>query len=108
MRDSRNVRKGEGLCLAFYRISIAKVIAIRALSTPTAVKGLAYFFLTLRRIHYPSPGLPRRLVAQVLGMAAGKHGNPVPVFILTKAGDRRAFRSDPSVRVLFAFGRLLR
>jgi len=89
-------------------ISDVKVIANRALSAPTAVKGLAYFFLTSRRIHYPGSGLPRWLVAKVLGMAAGKLGNPVSVLVLMEAIDRRSFRSGPSVRVPFAFGRLLR
>jgi len=96
--------KGERLWLAIYRNSVAKVIANRALCAPTASKGLAYFFKTLRRVHDPGPRLPRWLVSQVLGVAAGKFGHPVVVFILMEACDRR----NPFVRVVFAFGRLLR
>ncbi len=55
--------------LTNYRNSVAKVIANRALCAPTAIKGLAYFFLALRRVHDPGPGLPGWLMAQVLGMA---------------------------------------
>ncbi len=43
-------------------------------------------------------------MAQVLGMAARKLGHPVAVLVLMEACDRRT----PSVRVVFAFGRLLR
>ncbi|CAI8863227.1 hypothetical protein EMIT0P258_20529 [Pseudomonas sp. IT-P258] len=71
---------------------------------PTTIKGLAYFFLALRRVRDPGTGLPWRLVPQVLGVAAGKLGHPVPVLVLMEACDRRI----PSVRVVFAFGRLLR
>ena len=91
-----------------YRNSVAKVIANRALCAPTAFKGLAYFFNTLRGVQDPGARLPRWLVAQVLGVTAGKLGHPVPVLILMEACDRRAFRRHPSVRVVFAFGRLLR
>jgi hypothetical protein len=99
---------GERLWLAFYRYSVAKVIANRALCAPTASKGLAYFFITQQRVHDPGPGLPGRLMAQVLGVAAGQLGYPVAVLILMEACDRRAFCRTPSVRVVFAFGRLLR
>jgi len=43
-------------------------------------------------------------MAQVLGMAARKLGHPVAVLVLMEACDRHT----PSVRVVFAFGRLLR
>ncbi|CAI8996955.1 hypothetical protein EMIT0P44_80071 [Pseudomonas sp. IT-P44] len=75
---------------------------------PTAFKGLAYFFNTLRRVHDPGARLPRRLVAQVLRVATGQLGHPMPVLVLMKTCDRRAWRRIPSVRVVFAFGRLLR
>ena len=95
---------GDDLCLVVYRNSVVKVIANRALCAPTAIKGLAYFFLALRRVHDPGPQLPGWLMAQVLGMAARKLGHPVAVLVLMEACDRRT----PSVRVVFAFGRLLR
>jgi hypothetical protein len=95
---------GDLLWLTIYRNSVAKVIANRALCAPTAIKGQAYFFKALRRVQDPGPGLPGWLVSQVLGMAAGKLDHPVAVFVLMKARDRRI----PSVRVVFAFGRLLR
>ena len=107
--DSLGVHgNGDHLYLTIYRISVAKVIANRALCTPTASKGLAYFFIAQQRVQYPGPGLPRWLMAQVLSVAAGKLGHPVAVFVLMKACHRRAFRRVPSVRVVFAFGRLLR
>ncbi|VVM60917.1 hypothetical protein PS662_01305 [Pseudomonas fluorescens] len=89
-------------------ISVAKVIANRALCAPTAIKGLAYFFSTLRRVQDPGARLPRRLVPKVLRMAAGQLGHPMAVLVLMKTCDRRALRCVPSVRVVFAFGRLLR
>ncbi|AKA26601.1 hypothetical protein PCL1606_51540 [Pseudomonas chlororaphis] len=85
-----------------------KVSANRALSAPTAGEGTTYFFLALAWVQDPGAGLPGRLVAQVLGMATGQLGDPVTVFILMEAGDRRAGRGVPFVRVPFAFGRLLR
>jgi hypothetical protein len=100
--------KGDRLYLTIYRNSVAKVIANRALCAPTAIKGLAYFFNTLRGIQDPGTRLPRWLVAQVLSMAAGKLGHPMPVLILMETGDRCAWRRQPSVRVVFAFGRWLR
>jgi hypothetical protein len=103
--DSLEVHgSGDHLYLTIYRNSVAKVIANRALCAPTAVKALAYFFKALRRVQDPGPGLPGWLVPQVLGVAAGKLDHPVAVFVLMKARDRRI----PSVRVVFAFGRLLR
>jgi len=95
---------GHDLWLVDYRNSVAKVIANRALCAPTAIKGLAYFFLAQHRVHDPGTGLPWRLVPQVLGVAAGKLGHPVAVLVLMEACDRRI----PFVRVVFAFGRLLR
>ena len=92
------------LWLAIYRNSVAKVIANRALCAPTAGKGLAYFFNTLRRVQHPGARLPGRLMAQVLGVATGKFGHPVSVLVLMEAFDRRI----PFVRVVFAFARLLR
>jgi hypothetical protein len=74
------------------------------LSAPTAGKGLAYFFNTLRRVEDPRPRLPGRLVTQVLGVATGKLGHPMTVFVLMEASNRR----NPFVRVVFAFARLLR
>jgi len=81
-----------------------KVSANRALSAPTASKGLAYFFNTLRCVQHPCPCLPGRLVTQVLGVATGELDHPVTVFVLMEARDRRI----PFVRVVFAFERLLR
>jgi hypothetical protein len=77
------------------------------LSTPATGKGLAYFFKALRRVRDPGAGLPGRLVAQVLGVAAGKLDDPVLVFVLVKSDDRRVSCSTPSVRVVFAFGQIL-
>ncbi|KIF62786.1 hypothetical protein NX10_09980 [Pseudomonas fluorescens] len=96
--------KGVSLCLADYRNSVAKVSANRALCTPTAGKGLTCFFNTLRRIQDPGAGLPRRLMAQVLGVTTGKLDHPMAVFVLMEAGDGR----NPFVRVVVAFTRLLR
>ncbi|AZC28955.1 hypothetical protein C4K38_0976 [Pseudomonas chlororaphis subsp. piscium] len=62
------------------------------MSAPTAGKGLAYFFPAFARIQDPGPGLPGRLVAQVLGMATGQLDDPVAVLILMKADDSRAWR----------------
>jgi len=103
--DSLEVHgSGDHLYLTIYRNSVAKVIANRAVCAPTAIEGLAYFFMALCRVRDPGAGLPGRLVSQVLCVAAGKLGHPVSVLVLMKAGDRR----NPSVRVVFAFGRLLR
>jgi hypothetical protein len=107
--DSLEVHgNGDDLCLVVYRNSVVKVIANRALCAPTAIKGLAYFFNTLRGVQHPGARLPRWLMAQVLGMTARKLGHPMPVLILMEASDHYARRLEPSVRVLFAFGRLLR
>ena len=57
------------------------------LRTPAAGKGLAYFFKALRGVEYPGAGLPGWLVAQVLGVAAGQLGNPVPVVVLVESDD---------------------
>ncbi|ANI00907.1 hypothetical protein A8L59_04445 [Pseudomonas koreensis] len=95
---------GGDLYVTAYRNSVAKVIANRALCAPTAGKGLAYFFNTLRRVKDPGPRLPWRLMTQVLSMATGKLGHPVTVLVLMETGDRRI----PFVRVVFAFARLLR
>jgi len=77
------------------------------LRTPAARKGLIYFFKALRRVRDPRAGLPGWLVAQVLGVTAGKLDDPVPVFVLVKSDDRRVSCSTPSVRVVFAFGQIL-
>jgi len=98
---------GGALWLRADRESAAKGIVIRALRTPATGKGLAYFCQALRRIHHPAPGLPGRLVAQVLRMAAGQRGDPVAICILVKSDDRRVTGSTPSVRVVFAFGQIL-
>lgn len=47
-------------------------------------------------------------MAQVLGVAAGKLDHPMTVLVLMETGDRYGFGGNPSVRVVFAFGRLLR
>jgi len=98
---------GDRLCVPICRNSVAKVIANRALCAPTASKGLAYFFNTLRGVQDPSPGLPGREVAQVLGVAAGQLGDPVAVLVLMESADGHGRQSIPSVRVLFAFGQIL-
>jgi len=95
---------GGDLYVTAYRNSVAKVIANRALCAPTAGKGLAYFFNTLRRVKDPGARLPWRLMTQVLGVATGKLDDPVTVVVLMEAGDCR----NPFVRVVFAFARLLR
>ncbi|PIB63719.1 hypothetical protein AOA60_07140 [Pseudomonas sp. 2822-17] len=56
--------------------------------TPAAGKGLAYFFQTLCGVEYPGAGLPWRLVAQMLGVAAGELGHPMPFFVQMKTDDR--------------------
>ncbi|APC20236.1 hypothetical protein A9978_26585 [Pseudomonas sp. UMC65] len=86
----------------------AKVIVIRGLSTPAAGKALAYFFGSQLRLQDPGPGLPGRLVAQVLGMPAGQFSHPMAFFILVKTADCRVIFHVPLVRVPFAFERLLR
>jgi hypothetical protein len=68
---------------------------------------LAYFLCALRRIQNPGAGLPWRLVSQVLSVAAGQHGDPMALLVLSKANHRRVFQYGPSVRVAFAFERLL-
>jgi len=78
------------------------------LSTPAAGKGLAYFFCPLLWVQDPGPGLPGRLMAQVLGMAAGQLRHPMAVFILMKSTNCRRGFPVPLVRVPFAFERLLR
>lgn len=87
--------------------SVAKVIANRGLCAPAAVKGLAYFFNTLSGVQHPGPGLPRWLVTQMLSVATGQLGHPVPVLVLMETGDRRSGRASPFVRVPFAFGQIL-
>lgn len=57
------------------------------LRTPAAGKGLAYFFQAVCGVEYPGARLPGRLVAQVLGVAAGQLGNPVPVVVLVESED---------------------
>jgi hypothetical protein len=51
------------------------------------VKGLADCCLALRRIKHPGPGLPRRVVAQMLGVTAGQFNHPMTVLVLNKAGN---------------------
>ncbi|AOS77274.1 MAG: hypothetical protein A2W79_22665 [Pseudomonadales bacterium RIFCSPLOWO2_12_60_38] len=58
------------------------------LRTPAARKGLAYFFKALRGVEHPGARLPGRLVAQVLGVAAGQLGHPVAIVVLMKTCDR--------------------
>ena len=58
------------------------------LRTPAARKGLACFFQALRGVEHPGAGLPGRLVAQVLGVAAGQLGHPVAIVVLMKTCDR--------------------
>ena len=77
------------------------------LRTPAARKGLAYFFKALRRVEHPGARLPGRLVAQVLGVAAGQFGDPMLIVVLVEPGDEGCRWSAPSVRVLFAFGQIL-
>ena len=57
------------------------------LRTPAARKGVAYFFKALRGVKDPGAGLPGWLVPQVLGVAAGQFGDPVPVVILMETND---------------------
>jgi hypothetical protein len=54
----------------------------RVLSAPTTRESFSQLSVALRGIHYPSTVLPRRLVAQVLGMAAGQVCHPVAIGIL--------------------------
>jgi len=58
------------------------------LRTPAAGKGLAYFSQALRGVQNPGAGLPRRLVAQVLGVAARQLGNPVTLLVLVETDDQ--------------------
>ena len=99
--------KGEAYGWPLPSNSVAKVIANRGLRAPAAIKGLAYFFNTLQWIQDPGPGLPRWLVAQMLGMAAGQLDHPVAFLVLMETGDRRSVRTSPFVRVPFAFGQIL-
>jgi hypothetical protein len=71
------------------------------------VKALPYFLLALLRVHDPGAGLPWWLVPQVLSVAAGQHGDPVALLVLPETNHRRVFQYGPSVRVAFAFVRLL-
>jgi hypothetical protein len=71
------------------------------------VKALTYFLLPLRWIKYPAPGLPGRLMAHVLGVPARQHDHPMAVLVLLEVKHRRVLQIGPSVRVAFAFGRLL-
>ena len=77
------------------------------LRTPAARKGLAYFFKALRGVEHPGARLPGRLVAQVLGVAAGQLDNPLLLGVQVEAEDAGDRWSVPSVRVLFAFGQIL-
>jgi hypothetical protein len=85
----------------------AKVIPIRALRTPATVKALTYFLLALLWVKHPGTGLPRRLMAQVLGMAARKYDKPMAVFVLPEICNRRVIQYGPSVSVAVAFERWL-
>ena len=66
---------------------VPRLSLFAGLRTPAAGKALAYFFTALPRVQDPGPGLPGRLVAQVLGVAAGQLGNPVPVVVLVESED---------------------
>ena len=70
---------------------------------PAAGEGFAQLRLALLGIQHPGTILPGRLVAQVLGMAAGQYCHPIAVFILTKIKQS----GWPSVCARFAFARAL-
>ncbi|CAO3311086.1 hypothetical protein METHP14_650006 [Pseudomonas sp. P14-2025] len=78
MRASRNKR-----CKKL----TVKGSAIGPLCAPAASERLADVLRTLCRVKHPGACLPRRLVAQVLGMAARKFHHPVAFFVLMKAVD---------------------
>ena len=88
-------------------IPIVKGSALKALEGDAGEMGEASIFRladalrALRRVEHPWACLPRRLVAQVLGVAAGQLGYPVAFFVLMKT----RYTADPFVRVAFAFGR---
>ncbi|MNF47014.1 hypothetical protein D3C76_487060 [compost metagenome] len=67
--------------------SIAKGIVIQAPSTPAACKGLADALLSQLGIEHPLARLPGRLVAQMLGVAAGKLDHPESFLVLMEAKD---------------------
>jgi hypothetical protein len=77
------------------------------LRTPATAKALTYFLLALLWVKHPGTGLPRRLMAQVLGMAARQYDNPVTVFVLPEICNSCVFQFGPSVSVAVAFERWL-
>src|SRR5690606_4123521 len=83
----------------------AKGIAIGPLSAPAAGERLADAPLAFASIEHPRACLPRWLVAQVLGMAAGQIDHPVAVLVLVEPDDP----TDGAllVRRAFAFRRCL-
>ena len=74
---------------------------------PAAGEGFAQLRLALLGIQHPSTILPGRLVAQVLGMAAGQYCHPIAVLILTKIKQAHVDGVCPSVCTRFAFARAL-
>jgi len=69
------------------RSSAAKGSANGTLSAPAAGEYLADAPGAFVGIEHPGPGLPGRLVAQMLGVAAGQLDHPVPLFVEVEAGD---------------------
>jgi hypothetical protein len=68
---------------------------------PATDEGLAEVALTFARVEHPGPILPRRLMTQVLRMAAGQLGDPVAVLVPVETQQA----DGPSVRPAVAFGR---
>ena len=83
--------------------SRAKGILNLPLGAPPAGKAFTDAPAPAVRVQHPGPALPGRVVAQVLGVAAGQHRNPVARLILGKIQHRDGRWSGPSVRVAFAF-----
>lgn len=75
--------------------------------TPATGEGLAQLPVALLAIQHPGAVLPGRLVAQVLGMAAGQVCHPVAVFILMEVKHSGRGLDWPSVQRRFAFARPL-
>lgn len=84
---------------------MTKGIANGTLGAPATGKCLADPMRTLGGVEHPGARLPRGLVAQVLGVAAGQFDHPVAFLIQVKADDLTDGRLF--VHGAFAIGRCL-
>ena len=76
-------------------------------AAPAAEEGFAQLRLAQLGVQHPGTMLPGRLVAQVLGMAAGQYCHPIAMLILTKIKQAHVDGVCPSVCTRFAFARAL-